>query len=264
MIHLTLTDSHCHLADEAYDPDLPDVIARARHAGVSRALCILTAGDDGEAERGRRVAALWPDARFATGVHPHVATGWEGRVDDAVAVVEREARGNSRVRAIGEIGLDYHYDFSPRALQRELFARQIALARALALPIVIHTREADEDTLDIIRSEGRGDVRGVFHCFTGGPARARRALDLGFSVSVAGIVTFPKATDIRDAIATVPADRLLIETDSPYLAPVPHRGKRNEPAWVRRVAEVVAGVRGESEESTAAHTTAAFASLFGT
>ncbi len=260
---MTFVDSHCHLADEAFAADLADVVARAREARVAQALCILAAGDDGEAARGRRVAEIWPEVLFAVGVHPHVGKAWDGRTADALAAVERAARAGGAIRAIGEIGLDYHYDITPRALQRELFARQVALARDLALPVVIHTREADPDTFDILRAEGRGDVRGVFHCFTGAADRARAALDLGFWMSVAGIVTFPRAADIRAAVAIAPSDRLLIETDSPYLAPVPHRGTRNEPAFVGRVAEVVAEARGTTCEAIAEQTTAAFHALFG-
>jgi TatD DNase family protein len=164
--------------------------------------------------------------------------------------------------AVGEIGLDYHYDYSPRDVQHAVFAEQLDTARALALPVVIHTREADEDTFAMLTQEGRG-VPGVFHCFTGGVERARRALDLGFYLSLAGIVTFPKATDLHEVAAYCPDDRLLIETDSPFLAPVPHRGKRNEPAFVARVVERLAALRGSTEAATIERTTANFDALFG-
>ena len=164
--------------------------------------------------------------------------------------------------AIGEIGLDYHYDFAPRTTQIEVFRRQIALARELRRPIVIHTREADDDTIDALRSEGGGDVTGVFHCFTGDAAFARRAVDLGFHVSFSGIVTFRSAGAIREAAAIVPRDRLLIETDSPYLAPVPFRGKRNEPARVARVLDAVAETRGAGIVETAEATSLTYARLF--
>jgi len=164
--------------------------------------------------------------------------------------------------AVGEIGLDYHYDYSPRDVQHAVFAEQLDTARSLTLPVVIHTREADEDTFAMLASEGRG-VAGVFHCFTGGVERARRALDLGFYLSLAGIVTFPKATDLRDVAAYCPDDRVLVETDSPFLAPVPHRGKRNEPAFVARVVEELAGIRGWTPTSAAERTTANFDVLFG-
>ena len=165
--------------------------------------------------------------------------------------------------AIGEIGLDYHYDFSPRAVQHQVFASQVALAVERGLPVIIHTREATDDTFAILREAGGTAVRGVFHCFTGDTAMARRALDIGFHVSFAGILTFPKAGDIRDAARVVPDDRLLIETDAPYLAPVPHRGKRNEPAFVTHVLEVLAETRGVDAASLRRSVTANFARLFG-
>ena len=163
--------------------------------------------------------------------------------------------------AIGEIGLDYHYDFSPRDVQRDVFVEQLATARALSLPVIIHTREADDDTFAVLSAEGRG-VGGVFHCFTGGVDRARKALDLGFHLSLAGIVTFRKATDLHEVAGFVPDDRLLVETDSPFLAPVPHRGKRNEPAFVSHVVDAVAERRGTLPSQLAALTTRNFLELF--
>jgi TatD DNase family protein len=258
----TVIDSHCHLADAAFDPDLPEVISRAASAGVTQALCILTAGDTGEAERGRRVAALWPEARFAIGVHPHVAGQYAGRAEEADRIVRAAVAANPQARAVGEIGLDYHYDFSPRDVQREVFRRQVAFARDLRLPVVIHTREATADTFAILSEEGRGEVTGVFHCFSGDATMARQALDLGFYVSFAGIVTFPKAETVREAARLVPADRLLVETDAPYLAPVPYRGKRNEPAYVARTVDALARTRGETPEHIARAATGAFQALF--
>ena len=167
------------------------------------------------------------------------------------------------MRAVGEIGLDYHYDFSPRDTQRRVFAEQVALARELRRPVIIHTREADSDTFDILEQEGGREITGVFHCFTGDAAMARRALDLGFTLSFAGIVTFPKAANIRDAAALVPDDRLLVETDSPFLAPVPHRGKRNEPAFVARVIDALAELRGTPAAHLDALTTANFLRMVG-
>ena len=177
------------------------------------------------------------------------------------ALVRAACATNTLVRAVGEIGLDYHYDLSPRDVQQVVFAEQVALARELDLPVIIHTREAEDDTFDILRSEGRGDVRGVFHCFTGDARMARRALDLGFLLSFAGILTFPKAVSIREAAAIVPDDRLLGETDSPFLAPVPHRGKRNEPALVRRVIDTLAVVRASTADAIDARITANFLHL---
>ena len=258
-----MIDSHCHLADAAFDGDLEAVIDRARTAGVEGALCILDATSEDEPPRAARVAELWPEAAFTAGVHPHQAATFADHPEAAVEAVRRLLGSRSGVRAIGEIGLDYHYDFAPRAVQIEVFRRQIALARELGRPIVLHTREADEDTFAAIRAEGRGAVGGVFHCFTGDAAAARRALDLGFHVSFSGIATFRRADDIRSAAAIVPADRLLVETDAPYLAPVPHRGRRNEPAWVAHVVDVLAAVRGESPPAVAAAAAAAFTALFG-
>jgi TatD DNase family protein len=256
-----MIDSHCHLADEVFVADLDAAVARARAAGLTGAFCILDAGSDEETARAPRVRAAWSAVRFATGIHPHQAGRYADAADEAVRVVSSALETNPDVRAIGEIGLDYHYDFAPRAVQQAVFAAQVDLAGARDLPIVIHTREADADTLAILRDAAR-PVRGVFHCLTGDAALAQAALDLGFHVSFSGIVSFPKAQALRDIAAVVPADRLLVETDSPFLAPVPHRGKRNEPAWVARVLEVVAGVRGVTPEALAAQTTANFTALF--
>jgi TatD DNase family protein len=256
-----MIDSHCHLADEAFEGDLEAVVERAKAAGIRSALCILAAGDAQEAARAARVRAMWPEARFSVGVHPHQARDFaaSGKAADAV---RKALAADGRAVAIGEIGLDYHYDFSPRDVQQEVFREQVRLARALKLPIVIHTREASDDTLAILRDEGGGDVRGVFHCFTGDRALARAALDIGFHLSFAGIVTFPKAAELRDVARDTPADRLLIETDSPYLAPVPHRGKRNEPAYVTRVVETIAEVRGLTPADCGAAAADAFNKLF--
>jgi TatD DNase family protein len=171
--------------------------------------------------------------------------------------------GLPRVSAVGEIGLDYHYDFSPRDVQRAAFRIQVRLARESNLPVVIHTREADEDTIAIIREEGGGKVGGVFHCFSGTGQLADEALALGFLLSFSGMITFPKAASIRDIAARVPADRLLVETDCPYLAPVPMRGRRNEPAFVARTAEVLAGLRQVAAAELDAVVTANFTRVFG-
>ena len=255
-----MIDSHCHLADEAFEVDLDEAIARAQAAGLTEALCILSAGDEAEAVRARGVREGWPAVRFATGVHPHSAGGFAERPEASVDVTRAHA-GAFQACGIGEIGLDYHYDFAPRDVQQAVFAAQLDLARERQLPVIIHTREATDDTFAILK--GAGAVDGVFHCFTGDLAMARRALDIGFYVSYAGIVTFPKASDLRETIKLVPADRLLIETDSPYLAPVPHRGKRNEPAYVGRVLDALASVRGEPAARLDAQVTGNFVRLFG-
>jgi TatD DNase family protein len=257
-----VVDSHCHLADEAFRPDLEAVVTRARAAGLQHALCILSAGDEAEAAQADRLELLWPDVRFGIGVHPHNAAAFSGKLGELAEAVESELGARTRARALGEIGLDYHYDFSPRSVQRDVFATQLGLARGRGLPVIIHTREADADTLDVLRVEGGGDVRGVFHCFTGSADLAREALNLGFYVSLAGIVTFPKAAALRETAKLVPDDRLLIETDSPFLAPVPHRGTRNEPAHVARVAEVLAEVRGVTAAELIETTDRNFSALF--
>jgi TatD DNase family protein len=256
-----MIDTHCHLADEVFEADLDAVVARARDAGVTAAVCILAAGDADEARRASRVSGLWPSVGFAVGVHPHQAHQCAGRPDQAEVWI-REAALQREVVAVGEIGLDYHYDFSPRDVQRAVFSRQLAVARSMGLPVVIHTREADDDTFSVLAADGAG-VKGVFHCFTGGVDRARRALDLGFHISLAGILTFPRATDLHEVASYVPEDRMLVETDSPFLAPVPFRGKRNEPAHVARVAERLAALRAADVAAVVAATTKNALQLFG-
>lgn len=257
-----MIDSHCHLAGEEFEADLSDVIRRALEADVSAALVILSAGDAAEAARAARVRDAWPAVRFAAGVHPHQAGTFAGRVDAAMETVRADVAREGAC-AIGEIGLDYHYDLSPRDVQQEVFRAQVRLARELALPVIIHTREATADTFRIIGEEGEGEVHGVFHCFTGDVGMARAALDLEFCLSFAGILGFPRAAEVRDAARLVPADRLLAETDSPYLAPVPYRGKRNEPAYVTRVVDVLAETRGEPRIRVADATARTFFALFG-
>lgn len=255
-------DSHCHLADEAFEDDLDAVVERARQAGLRGALCILDAVNADEAVRADRVAAAWPEVAFAVGVHPHQAGRFAGCLDEVEPRLRSAAAARDAVCAVGEIGLDYHYDFAPREIQREVFRRQVRAARDLGLPVVIHTREADEDTFAVLEDEGAPPPGGVFHCFTGDAAAARRAVDLGFHVSFSGIATFKRADAVRAAAAAVPWGRLLVETDAPYLAPAPHRGRRNEPAWVARVVEVVAGVRGAAVDEVRERTSAAFEALF--
>lgn len=257
-----MIDSHCHLADAVFAADLDEVVARARGAGLERALVVLAAGDTAEAAQGARLEALWPDVRFAIGVHPHTAREFAANPGRAADVVRAQIAATPAARAIGEIGLDYHYDFSPREVQHDVFRAQIRLARELDQPIVVHTREADADTVAILRAEGGGSVRGVLHCFTGGPALARAGLDMGFFISLAGIVTFPKATDLRETVKAIPLDRLIAETDSPFLAPVPYRGKRNEPAHVSRVIAALAGIHHVDATEMALRTTANFRALF--
>lgn len=258
-----MIDSHCHLADDVFREDLAAVVDRARAAGLDRALVILAAGDPAEESQATRLIELWDRVRFAVGVHPHAAHEFGDDPDRSAAIVRAQCARMAAVRAIGEIGLDYHYDFSPRDVQQLVFRAQVRLARELHLPVVIHTREADEDTVAILREEGRGQVRGVLHCFTGTAALAQAGLELGFFISAAGIVTFPKAGELREVIKGVPLDRLLVETDSPFLAPVPHRGKRNEPAHVPHVAATLAAAHAVPVEEVDRITTRNFETLFG-
>jgi TatD DNase family protein len=257
-----MIDSHCHLADEQFSADLEDTVARAKAAGLERALIILAAGDEQEAAQARRAEALWPELRVSVGVHPHAAHVFADNPSRAAEVVRAQLVATPSSRAIGEIGLDYHYDFSPRDVQQAVFRAQIALARELSRPVVIHTREADADTVAILRDEGRGEVTGVLHCFTGDTSLARAGLDLGFSISLAGIITFPKAAALRETAKLVPVDRLLAETDSPFLAPVPYRGKRNEPAYVGHVIAALASLHGLDALDMAGRTAANFHRLF--
>jgi TatD DNase family protein len=257
-----MTDSHCHIAGKEFAGDLTAVVERARAAGVRRALVILAAEDDAEFARVPAVLAAWPECRFAIGVHPHHADIYAADPGAAATAVAGRLDVMPEARAVGEIGLDYHYDFSPREVQQAVFRAQLQLARNRDLPIVIHTREAEEDTLRILAEEGGPALRGVFHCFTGDAAAAARALATGFFLSIPGVVSFPKAEPLRAALARVPGDRLLVETDSPYLAPVPFRGKRNEPAHVARVVDHVAAARGVTAAVLAAETDRNFDTLF--
>jgi TatD DNase family protein len=257
---MMLIDTHCHIAGDEFVEDLDEVVARAREAGVMQAICILDAIARVELDRVPAVREAWPGVRFAAGIHPHQAA------KVALADIERvvsEAVEETGAVGVGEIGLDYHYDFAPREVQQEVFGRQIALAVARGLPVVVHTREADADTLRVIDVSGRGRVRGVFHCFTGNQALADAAVTRGFHVSFSGIVTFPRAEGLREVARRVPNDRWMVETDSPYLAPAPHRGGRNEPARVRRVLETVASVRQVSVEEAAAQALENAEALFG-
>ncbi len=243
------TDSHCHLQ---YDGIPTDALERAEMAGVGRIICIGTDAD--QSRRAIELAAAAPGRVWATvGVHPHDAS--QG-VDELLDLVEAPG-----VVGVGESGLDYHYDHSPRDVQRAMFAAQIALARIHDRALVVHTRSAWDDTFAVLRVEGVPE-RVVFHCFTGGPIEARRALDMGAYLSFSGIVTFKHAGEIREAAAMCPLDRLLVETDAPFLAPVPHRGKVNEPAHVAVVGAAVAAARGASEteiaEATSANATEVF------
>ena len=257
-----LIDSHCHLADDAFAEDGEAVVDRARAAGLTHALCILAAENTTEITRAAALSARWPSIRFGVGIHPHQAGQFSANESDIDTLVRAAVASVPATRAVGEIGLDYHYDFAPRPIQHTVFRRQIRLARTLDLPIIVHTREAEDDTLAILREESGSSVRGVLHCFTGTRHLAEEGLALGMHISFAGIVTFPKAAELREIVPLVPDDRLLCETDSPYLAPTPYRGKRNEPAFVVRVVEELAAIRGAVLETLQQQISRNFAALF--
>ncbi len=242
--------------------DLDDVIGRATAAGLTHALVILAADDPPEIEQADSVASRWAGVRFSIGVHPHAAVKFTAEPEAAARAVAAAMDAQPLTRGLGEIGLDYHYDFSPRDVQQAVFRSQVAVARTRRLPIVIHTREADDDTFGILTDERASEVPVVLHCFTGDRETARRALDAGYYLSLAGIVTFPRALELKEVARLVPLDRLLIETDSPFLAPVPHRGKRNEPAHVARVAEVIGELKGVTRDDVATATTENFVRIF--
>src|SRR6266850_1060777 len=255
-------DSHCHIDGPEYDADREEVIARARDAGVSMMLNVGT-GDprSGSFERAVELAERHSEIYAAVGVHPHDAKLFDGAAEQRLLDLVRQSK---RVIAWGEIGLDYHYDHSPRDTQREVFRQQLRLAREQNLPVIIHSREADDDTIKIMSEELTGHQRaGVLHCFGGSLAMAERAIDLGFFISFAGNLTFKKAEDLREVARRLPLGRLLIETDCPYLTPVPFRGKRNEPARVVETARCLAGIHDRELEEIARTTTENFCTLFG-
>jgi TatD DNase family protein len=251
---VTLVDTHCHLDDSKFDDDREQTIERALAAGVTRMMAIGTGNGPPDLEVAVRLAERYPFIYATVGVHPHDAS----KATEETFARLRELAGRPKVLAIGEIGLDYHYDFSPRDVQRAVFERQLAIAAEARKPIVIHTREAWDDTLAQVPALPHG---GIMHCFTGDAAQARQALDRGFHLAFGGVLTFPKAEGLREAARFAPEDRILVETDCPYLAPVPHRGKRNEPAFVLETARRLAEVRGATPENIADLTTRNFESL---
>lgn len=249
---MTFVDSHCHLDFPDYGAELPEVLARARAAGIVRMICIGSGRDIGSARSSVALAAREPDVYASVGIHPHDVAHM---TEETWAELEQLARA-PRVVGVGETGLDYYYDHSPRDDQRRAFRRFIALGRAARQPIICHIRDAHEEAAEILAAEQAADVGGVIHCFTGGPADARRYLDLGFHLSLSGILTFKTAGPIREAAVAAPLDRLMVETDAPYLAPIPYRGKRNEPSYVVETLALLAELRGISFDDAAAATTA--------
>lgn len=254
---MKLVDSHCHLDDEKFAGDLEQVVERALEAGVGQFVAVGTGGGPPDLECGIRLAERFAFFYATIGIHPHDAA----KATPAGYERMRELAAHPKVVAVGEIGLDYHYDLSPRPVQRDVFAAQLKLAAAAGKPVVIHTREAWEDTAALLRKHWSGS--GIMHCFTGGPDEAREALELGFHLSFGGIVTFPKAENVRESVRLTPDDRLLVETDAPYLAPVPHRGKRNEPAFLVETVRKLAEIRGTTPEAVADLTTRNFERLCG-
>jgi TatD DNase family protein len=247
-----LIDSHAHLDSEDLAGDLEGVMSRAQAAGVARVVTIGLWRKDGDFGNALELATRWPAFFSATiGVHPHECA----RVGESDWARSAELAADPRVVGVGETGLDFHYDLSPRDVQERCFRRSIRLAHQVGKPLVIHVREAEQVCLRVLREEGIPAAGGVIHCFTGDAGAASAYLDLGLHISVSGIVTFKTAGSIREALLLVPADRLLVETDSPFLAPIPFRGKRNEPAHVKLVAEKVAEVRGQSLDAVAELTT---------
>jgi len=252
-----LVDSHAHLDDSRFSSDRDAMIQRAWDSGVRRILTIGNGTGPDDMGCGIPFAESRDWIFTSVGIHPHDAARTEDRHFELMETLAK----HPRVLAIGETGLDYHYDNSPRDVQRDIFARQLAIARKMELPVIIHTREADADAQAILQDSGL--ARGVLHCFTSSAQLAEFALGLGFHISFSGIVTFPNARELMEIARAVPADRLLVETDCPYLAPVPHRGKRNEPAFVAETAKFLASARGISLEQLAAETSENFIRLFG-
>ncbi|MGB5193539.1 MAG: TatD family hydrolase [Polyangiales bacterium] len=255
-----LFDTHCHLDDPRLHEELDAVLDRAKAAGVRRITTIGCAHDVASVKSAVDIARQHSDWISATvGVHPHDAKD----LDDATCDAIRAAGRDSTVVAIGETGLDFHYDHSPRDTQLEAFRKQIGIAKELSKPLVIHTRSAPKETLQVLREERAGDVGGIIHCFSEDAPFAAAALDLGFISSFSGIVTFKKAIAVQEAARKQPADAILIETDAPYLAPIPKRGKRNEPAYVAHTAKCIAELRGEDREALAEATYRNALRIFG-
>lgn len=253
-------DSHAHIDGPEFDADREEMLARAEAAGISLILNVGTGDPHGSAlERAVAVGKAHDSVYTAIGTHPHDARLYDDKSEDKIkTLIESE-----RVLAWGEIGLDFHYDNSPRDVQLAVFKRQLRAARECELPVIIHTREAEAETIEILESEYAGaERRGVFHCFSGSMDLARRAIELGFMISFSGIVTFKKADELRQIASEVPLNRLLIETDCPYLTPVPYRGKRNEPAFVVEVARCLAGIHSIEIEEIGRVTSENFRKLF--
>ena len=253
-----LVDSHCHLNFEQLSSELDDVVARARAAGVGHMLTIGTKLREFAAVRA--IAEGYDNIHCSVGVHPNEAESENDEVSTAKLI---ELAAHPKVVGIGETGLDYFYEHAPRELQTKSFRQHIAAARETGLPLIVHTRDADQDTIDILQDEyGKGPFTGVIHCFSSGWKVAEKSMEIGFYISISGIVTFKAAEELREHVRKIPLDRLLVETDSPYLAPVPKRGKTNEPAFVAHTAAQVAALKGVDTDRLASITTDNFFKLF--
>jgi TatD DNase family protein len=246
-----LIDSHAHIQGREYAGETAAVIESAHAAGVEQIIAVGGAGDMSSNREAVALAESFENIYATVGMHPHDAK--DVGPDELKEL--KELASHPKVIAVGETGLDYYYDHSPRDVQRRVFAQFIRMARETDLPIVVHERDAASDGAELLRSEGEGRLRGVIHCFTGSYEAARAYLELGFYISFTGIITFKNAAALRDVVRQVPLERMLVETDSPYLTPVPHRGKRNEPAYVRFVAETIANIKGKKLEEIARITT---------
>lgn len=254
-----LIDSHAHIQGKEYAGEVEAVIARSREAGVEKIIAVGGAGDMSSNTEAIALASSYSDIYATVGMHPHDAKD----VGDMEVGKLKELTARSKVVAVGETGLDYYYSHSPHDVQRRVFTQFIHMASETGLPLVVHERDAAEDVAELLRSEGAGKLRGVIHCFTGNYEAARAYLDLGFYLSFTGIITFKNAEPLRDVARRVPLERMLVETDSPYLTPVPHRGKRNEPAFVRFVAETIARLKEVPLEMVAKVTSDNVHALFG-
>ena len=254
-----LVDSHAHIQSAEYASEVEAVLQRAQDAGVEKIIVVGGAGELSSNEAAVVLAESHPQLCATVGMHPHDAKDvGEEEIDKLIQLTVKP-----KVVAVGETGLDFYYNHSPQDVQRRIFTRFIHMARETHLPLVVHERDAFHDAAELLRGEGGGEVRGVIHCFTGNYEAARSYLNLGFYLSFAGIITFKTAGSLRDVVRAVPLERIFVETDSPYLTPVPHRGKRNEPAYVRCVAEMIANVKGVTIEEVARATTQNVRELFG-
>lgn len=254
---MALIDSHAHL--DSFGADLDEILVRAAAAGVTHLVTIGASDGLAPNEEAVRIAESRPNVWAVVGVHPHDARIVDQEALDTIARLAK----SPKVVAIGEMGLDYHYDHSPREQQQQAFRDFLELARAEKKPVVIHTREADDDTVQILKEARAHEMGGVIHCFTGGESLARGALDLGFYLSFSGVITFKNAQPLRDIATWAPRDRVLVETDCPFLAPIPHRGKKNEPAFVTYTAATIAQAWGVTDQAVHATTAANTARLFG-